>query len=777
MKNVAFQNSLRNKDSERFTASLREGGTVIPQAANGMTTENTVKENEPNYDAIETKIPIDTELRDNTKFNEYVNFNNASLKGSYKVENKLKPESISAIENFTKDNENVSYPDVYSILYAESSGGQFFHEAAKGPLQIQLSAFVDSQVYQKKYKPVPEKGTPEHDVYMAEAAKDYDKLDELGQVNASLNYLEYLNKRFERNNKRKPTIIESATMYNQGYSGAKPYIADPSTYANNKLLNTYINNVSGVNKAITIPGRNQGGITTEPWEGANADEQTDSVLSRAKQNFVPSSKQLVKDTIEMITHPVQTAKSLYELGSGVVQLAIPGEQGNEDTARAVGQHFADRYGSIKKAKETFATDPAGFAVDALGVITGGASLGVGVAKAGAKAVSKVGKNINNTDMLKTAPMKTVDEMAELTASVKVTDDVISNQIKEFNKGKNLKSNKWTEPLWYHGTGQGNLKSLQSKPDMRYDAEQGTAFGTYLTPDIYDASTYGPYLYTVRVKKDLKVWGGENAKKNKRVRTNPKGDEDMLYKPIETGKIDTNVTPSMLKEYEKSLISYYRGSSNMIPDMLEDFKKTGRLKYGLPPEDMASILRKGGYQAVTSGSSNNHLIMLNPKKDIKIEGVADNSNVAVNVGTHMGHESKLVQAERMAPLDQAMQSERPKFTQYDDEFGGDNTTYKKLDINTEGLPEIDPTKEARINSLTSILNQGDLTRKETAGVIEKLRSLGVPNLAKGGTVMGLAAGGMTTEPWGGSNASLYPPPQRPEGAEPSSVQEQTEQIFK
>lgn len=39
------------------------------------------------------------------------------------------------------------------------------------------------------------------------------------------------------------------------------------------------------------------------------------------------------------------------------------------------------------------------------------------------------------------------------------------------------------------------------------------------------------------------------------------------------------------------------------------------------------------------------------------------------------------------------------------------------------------------------------------------------------------GGITTEPWGGSNASLYPPPQKPEGAEPSSVQEQTEQVFK
>ena len=127
---------------------------------------------------------------------------------------------------------------------------------------------------------------------------------------------------------------------------------------------------------------------------SNTNEQTDSVLSRAKQNFVPSSKQLVKDTIEMITNPVQTAKSLYELGSGIVQLAIPGEQGNEDTARAVGQHFADRYGSIEKAKETFATDPAAFALDALGVITGGAAIGVGVAKAGAKAVSKVGRKVD-----------------------------------------------------------------------------------------------------------------------------------------------------------------------------------------------------------------------------------------------------------------------------------------------------------------------------------------------------------------------------------------------
>ena len=241
---------------------------------------------------------------------------------------------------------------------------------------------------------------------------------------------------------------------------------------------------------------------------ASTNEQTDSILSRAQQNFIPSSKQLVQDTVEMITHPVQTAKSLYQLGSGIVQLVIPGEQGNENTARAVGQHLADRYGSIEKAKETFATDPAGFAVDALGIITGGGALGVSTAKTGAKATAKLKAKTGNKvidESVTTAPMKTVDEMAELTASVKVTDDVISNQIKEFNKGKTLKSNKWTEPIWYHGSGQRNLKNFEGDPSVRYESHQGAPFGTFITPDIIDASTYGPYLYTVRIKKDLKIW--------------------------------------------------------------------------------------------------------------------------------------------------------------------------------------------------------------------------------------------------------------------------------
>jgi|5B_taG_2_1085324.scaffolds.fasta_scaffold50784_2 hypothetical protein len=316
MVNKSFQNSLTNRDSERFTASLREGGSVIPRAANGIgieetvvrglqpktgdevysfndrggdrynsfegggsgssSTENTVKENEPNNEVIEETVVTGTQNSQivNPLFNLYINNNNTSLKGSYNIVDYLEPESLKTINEFTKDNENVSLTDVYSILYAESSGGQQFHDAAKGPLQIQLGAFIDSQVYQKRYKPVPKKGTPERAIYMAKAKEDFDGLDELGQVTASLNYLEYLNKRFERNNKRKPTLVESATMYNQGYNGAKPYIANPSTYIDNTKLNTYINNVSDINAALNpsnlVPNFNQGGITTEPWGGANA---------------------------------------------------------------------------------------------------------------------------------------------------------------------------------------------------------------------------------------------------------------------------------------------------------------------------------------------------------------------------------------------------------------------------------------------------------------------------------------------------------------------------
>ena len=62
-------------------------------------------------------------------------------------------------------------------------------------------------------------------------------------------------------------------------------------------------------------------------------------------NIPGSVAQLGRDIVYPIAHPIETAKSLLDLGSGVIQLAVPGEQPNEAVAKAVGEYFADRYGS------------------------------------------------------------------------------------------------------------------------------------------------------------------------------------------------------------------------------------------------------------------------------------------------------------------------------------------------------------------------------------------------------------------------------------------------
>ena len=111
------------------------------------------------------------------------------------------------------------------------------------------------------------------------------------------------------------------------------------------------------------------------------------ILEQAVRNLPGSTLKLGKDLLDLIINPVTTAKSILELGKGVVSLAIPGEQESEETAKAVGRYFVDRYGSLDNIKQTFATDPAGFLADASAVLTGGGSL---LRKAPDVATSKIG---------------------------------------------------------------------------------------------------------------------------------------------------------------------------------------------------------------------------------------------------------------------------------------------------------------------------------------------------------------------------------------------------
>ncbi len=121
------------------------------------------------------------------------------------------------------------------------------------------------------------------------------------------------------------------------------------------------------------------------------------VLSQALRNTPQSALQFGKDLVTPILSPIETAKSLKDLGLGVYQLFTPGVQPNEELAKAVGKYFANRYGSLEKAKQTFANDPVGFAGDASILFTGGSTLATrvpGLAGKTTSAINKVGQAID-----------------------------------------------------------------------------------------------------------------------------------------------------------------------------------------------------------------------------------------------------------------------------------------------------------------------------------------------------------------------------------------------
>lgn len=98
-----------------------------------------------------------------------------------------------------------------------------------------------------------------------------------------------------------------------------------------------------------------------------------NTFTQAISNIDESSKQLVNDIITPFLNPMQTAKDLYSLSKSVASL-IPGIEGDDTQAKAVGKFFKDRYGSLENIKQTFATDPVGMLSDVSILLTGGATL-------------------------------------------------------------------------------------------------------------------------------------------------------------------------------------------------------------------------------------------------------------------------------------------------------------------------------------------------------------------------------------------------------------------
>lgn len=106
------------------------------------------------------------------------------------------------------------------------------------------------------------------------------------------------------------------------------------------------------------------------------------------KNIFKSGGQLIEDTagaFANIFNPNTEKNTVVNLGKlilGAGQLAIPGEQGLEDTARQVGKFYADRYGSLEKAYDSFYNDPVGVVADLSAVIGGAGAVVKGIGSAG-----------------------------------------------------------------------------------------------------------------------------------------------------------------------------------------------------------------------------------------------------------------------------------------------------------------------------------------------------------------------------------------------------------
>ncbi len=117
------------------------------------------------------------------------------------------------------------------------------------------------------------------------------------------------------------------------------------------------------------------------------------------KNTAKSAGRLVTDTGSAIVNIVNpdmeknTVANLSKLAVGAGQLLIPGEQGQEDKARAVGNFYKDRYGGWDKIGNTLYNDPVGVVADVATVATGagGALRGAGAAATKLGSVSRAGQ--------------------------------------------------------------------------------------------------------------------------------------------------------------------------------------------------------------------------------------------------------------------------------------------------------------------------------------------------------------------------------------------------
>lgn len=138
------------------------------------------------------------------------------------------------------------------------------------------------------------------------------------------------------------------------------------------------------------------------------------VAGRAVANLPSSTAKLVGDLVTAITSPVQTAKSILDIGAGALQNIVPtnvkefvdrfdanpqAAQRAVEVANAVGGEYKQKYGTMEGFKKALATDPANVLADLSTIMTVGAATVSRAAPTGAAAIRQVASYVDPLSLI------------------------------------------------------------------------------------------------------------------------------------------------------------------------------------------------------------------------------------------------------------------------------------------------------------------------------------------------------------------------------------------
>lgn len=194
--------------------------------------------------------------------------------------------------------------------------------------------------------------------------------------------------------------------------------AKQAGYSDNDIVSVLAEEVPNVKKAIKS-GFKPNEIVEEYLTSSMG---LGEVAGRAIRNVPSSFAGVVSNVAEAITSPIQTAKTVLDLGAGLLQNVLPermvqaiGEdKASRDLAKQVGEFYVERYGGIENVKKAVASDPIGVLADVSTILTGGA----GAARLGAGGAALAGKvGVQVAPEAITAPLAVAEQLSRTAATI------------------------------------------------------------------------------------------------------------------------------------------------------------------------------------------------------------------------------------------------------------------------------------------------------------------------------------------------------------------------